>query len=98
MKNVFIGAVAIGGYLGCQLSKASQDITFIVRHAPRNVIDEEVLTLISPEGTDNITNDSTVGSHDEVDSADLVISASKIYGEPELPENLPAGEKFMTSE
>ena len=91
MKIVFIGAGAIGGYYGGQLAKAGHDITYVVRPATRKVIDEEGLTLISPEGTENITNVSTVGSLDEVDSADLVISAIKIFGEPELPENLPAG-------
>ncbi|NWO17869.1 MAG: 2-dehydropantoate 2-reductase, partial [Corynebacterium sp.] len=98
MKIVFIGAGAIGGYYGGQLAKAGHDITYVVRPATRTVIDEEGLTLISPEGTENITNVSTVGSLDEVDSADLVISAIKIFGEPELPENLPAGAKFMTTE
>lgn len=98
MKIVFIGAGAIGGYYGGQLAKAGHDIIYVVRPATRKVIDEEGLTLISPEGTENITNVSTVGSLDEVDSADLVISAIKIFGEPELPENLPAGAKFMTTE
>ena len=82
MKIVFIGAGAIGGYYGGQLAKAGHDITYVVRPATRKVIDEEGLTLISPEGTENITNVSTVGSLDEVDSADLVISAIKIFGEP----------------
>src|SRR5690625_6219286 len=81
MKIVFIGAGAIGGYYGGQLAKAGHDITYVVRPATRKVIDEEGLTLISPEGTENITNVSTVGSLDEVDSADLVISAIKIFGE-----------------
>src|SRR5690625_6758969 len=97
MKIVFIGAGAIGGYYGGQLAKAGHDITYVVRPATRKVIDEGGLTLISPEGTENITNVSTVGSPDEVDSADLVISAIKIFGEPELPENLPAGAKFITT-
>lgn len=98
MKIVFIGAGAIGGYYGGQLAKEGHDVTYVVRPATRKVIDSEGLTLISPEGTENVTNISTVGSLEEVDSADLVISAIKIVGDPDLPEKLPAGAVFMTTE
>ncbi|MFH0412158.1 2-dehydropantoate 2-reductase [Corynebacterium sp. L4756] len=98
MKIVFIGAGAIGGYYGGQLAKAGHDITYVVREETRKVIDAEGLTLINPEGTETITNISTVASLDEVEHADVVISAIKIFGEPSLPEKLPAGAVFMTTE
>src|SRR5699024_11240553 len=98
MKIVFIGAGAIGGYYGGQLAKAGHDVTYVVRPATRKVIDSEGLTLISPEGTENVTNISTVGSLEEVDSADLGISAMKIVGDRDLPEKLPAGAVFRTTE
>lgn len=98
MKIVFIGAGAIGGYYGGQLAKAGHDITYVVRPATRKVIESEGLTLINPEGTEKVSNVSTVSSLDEVDSADLVVSATKIFGKPALPENLPEGAAFMTTE
>lgn len=98
MKIVFIGAGAIGGYYGGQLAKAGHDITYVVRPETREVIDAEGVTLINPEGTENISNISTVASLDEVESADLVISAIKIFGDPALPETLPEGAAFMTTE
>lgn len=98
MKIVFIGAGAIGGYYGGQLAKAGHDITYVVREETRKVIESEGLTLINPEGTENVSNVSTVASLDEVESADLVISAIKIFGEPALPEKLPEGAVFMTTE
>ena len=98
MKIVFIGAGAIGGYYGGQLAKAGHDITYVVRPATREIIDEEGLTLISPEGTEKVSNIATVGSLDEVESADLVVSSIKIFGEPALPEKLPEGAVFMTTE
>ena len=54
MKIAVVGAGAIGGYLGCKLSMAGEDVTFIARNKNLAAINSNGFKLILEDGTEEI--------------------------------------------
>ncbi|MBN4659158.1 oxidoreductase, partial [Escherichia coli] len=50
MKITVVGAGAIGGYLGAQLSRAGEEVTFIARNRNLEVIRREGFRLTLEQG------------------------------------------------
>ncbi len=53
MKICVFGAGAIGGYIGCSLSKAGANVSLIARGPHKEAIEENGLTLITGNRSEN---------------------------------------------
>ena len=79
MINICIfGAGAIGGYLGCCLSKAGANVSLIARGAHKEAIEKDGLTLILNEGSENFNLKVTDNTND-LNTQDYIILAVKAH-------------------
>ena len=79
MINICIfGAGAIGGYLGCCLSKAGANVSLIARGAHKEAIEKDGLTLISNEGSENF-NLKVTDNPNDLNTQDYIILAVKAH-------------------
>tara|TARA_B110000046_G_scaffold73223_1_gene81051 strand:- start:91 stop:1107 length:1017 start_codon:yes stop_codon:yes gene_type:complete len=79
MINICIfGAGAIGGYLGCCLSKAGANVSLIARGAHKEAIEKNGLRLISNENSENF-NLKVTDNPKELNTQDYVILAVKAH-------------------
>jgi len=79
MINICIfGAGAIGGYLGCCLSKAGANISLIARGAHKEAIEKNGLRLISNENSENF-NLKVTDNPKELNTQDYIILAVKAH-------------------
>ena len=80
MKIAIIGAGAIGGYVGLKLALAAEEVTFMVRGANLQAINENGVKLISPGGAEHIaTNVKASSDYGATGPQDLVILAVKAH-------------------
>ena len=79
MINICIfGAGAIGGYLGCCLSKAGANVSLIARGAHKEAIEKNGLRLISNENSENF-NLKVTDNPKELNTQDYIILAVKAH-------------------
>jgi len=79
MINICIfGAGAIGGYLGCSLSKAGANVSLIARGAHKEAIEKNGLRLISNENSENF-NLKVTDNPKELNTQDYIILAVKAH-------------------
>ena len=79
MINICIfGAGAIGGYLGCCLSKAGANVSLIARGAHKEAIEKDGLTLILNEDSENFNLKVTDNTND-LNTQDYIILAVKAH-------------------
>ena len=79
MINICIfGAGAIGGYLGCCLSKAGANVSLIARGAHKDAIEKNGLRLISNENSENF-NLKVTDNPKELNTQDYIILAVKAH-------------------
>ena len=79
MINICIfGAGAIGGYLGCCLSKAGANVSLIARGAHKEAIETNGLTLISNESSENF-NLKVTDNPNDLNTQDYIILAVKAH-------------------
>jgi 2-dehydropantoate 2-reductase len=79
MINICIfGAGAIGGYLGCCLSKAGANVSLIARGAHKEAIEKNGLRLISNQNSENF-NLKVTDNPKELDTQDYIILAVKAH-------------------
>ena len=79
MINICIfGAGAIGGYLGCCLSKAGANVSLIARGAHKEAIENNGLTLISNESSENF-NLKVTDNPNDLNTQDYIILAVKAH-------------------
>ena len=85
MVNICIyGAGAIGGYLGCCLSKAGANVSLIARGPHKEAIEKFGLTLISNNISETF-NLKVTDNPNDLDAQDYVIPVS--YTHLTLPTN-----------
>lgn len=94
MKVVIVGAGAVGCWFGGWLSKAGQDVTFVVRGERLTWLQQHPLELHDPEQTMQVEA-KVVGDLAEIPQVDLVIWATKTLGTVQLPE-IPPSAVMMT--
>jgi 2-dehydropantoate 2-reductase len=88
MINICIfGAGAIGGYLGCCLSKAGANVSLIARGAHKEAINKNGLTLISNDNSENF-NLKVTDNPQELNTQDYVILAVKAHAIPNIVTSL----------
>jgi len=79
MINICIfGAGAIGGYLGCCLSKAGANVSLIARGAHKEAIENNGLTLISNGSSENF-NLKVTDNPNDLNTQDYIILAVKAH-------------------
>lgn len=80
MRTLMVGAGATGGYYGGRMAQAGRDVTFLVRAARKEQLQERGLELVSPQG--DATIHPALVTADELGSAgpfDTVIVSTKAY-------------------
>lgn len=87
MKVAIVGAGAIGGYLGCELSRAGYDVTMIARRQTLAAIKANGLTL-HIDGEVRSAHPKAVESAAEAGEQDYVIVAVKANAAPAIAESL----------
>ena len=88
MINVCIfGAGAIGGYIGCSLSKAGANVSLIARGPHKEAIKKNGLTLISEEKSE-IFNLKVTEHPSELETQDYIIIAVKAHAIAGIVDNL----------
>ncbi len=71
MRILIIGIGSVGGFLGFNLVKAGQNVTFLVREQRKSEIDEKGITIIHNGRTENVRV-NTLSSITENDRFDMV--------------------------
>ncbi|WP_373085395.1 2-dehydropantoate 2-reductase [Sneathiella sp.] len=89
MKILIVGAGGVGGYFGAGLIKAAADITFLLREKRHRLIQENGLTVETPEGNFTITPKSVTADQLKPEY-DLIILAPKAF---DLEDSLASLEK-----
>ncbi len=79
MRIAIMGAGAVGGYFGGLLSLAGNDVTFIARGEHLRALQQNGLTLETPNGTLRVTNAHFVTEPAAVGACDVVLFAVKAY-------------------
>src|SRR5262245_59259811 len=74
-----MGAGAVGGYFGARLAAASNDVAFIARGLHLAAMQQQGLTLESPQGNLNIRNALFTEDPSQVGIVDLVLFCVKSY-------------------
>ncbi|MEH6252633.1 2-dehydropantoate 2-reductase [Corynebacterium pseudotuberculosis] len=97
MHIVIIGAGAAGGYFGALLHETGTDVTFVARNESLHALRNRGLRIHTPEGLRDVPVQS-VSSLSEIESADIVLLATKTLSAPELPESLPRGAVLVTTQ
>lgn len=97
MHIVIIGAGAVGGYFGALLHETGTDVTFVARNESLQALRSRGLRIHTPEGLRDVPVQA-VSSLSEVESADIVLLATKTLSTPELPEALPRGAVLVTTQ
>jgi 2-dehydropantoate 2-reductase len=78
MKILILGAGGIGGYFGAHLMQAGADITYLVRHKRKALIDAQGLRIETPRGAFAV-QPRTVTAEEIQPDYDLIILAPKSY-------------------
>ena len=87
MKICVFGAGAIGGYIGCSLSKAGANVSLIARGPHKEAIEENGLTLITGNRSENF-NLKVTENPEELETQDYIIIGVKAHAIAGIVENL----------
>ncbi|MBN9386882.1 MAG: 2-dehydropantoate 2-reductase [Chloroflexi bacterium] len=83
MRICIVGAGAIGGYMGAKLALAGEEVTLIARGAHLAAIQQNGLTLISKDGTEQtVTNVRATSDMSQAGPQDAVVVALKTHSLP----------------
>jgi 2-dehydropantoate 2-reductase len=90
MKIAIIGAGAIGGYVGVDLSLAGEDVTFIVRGANLEAIRRRGMKLVMGDGREHVARDvKATNDYAAAGPQDLVILAMKAHQLQAVADDVP---------
>ena len=87
MKICVFGAGAIGGYIGCSLSKAGANVSLIARGPHKEAINKNGLTLITRDTSETFYLKVTENSR-ELETQDYIIIGVKAHGIASIVEDL----------
>ena len=87
MKICVFGAGAIGGYIGCSLSKAGANVSLIARGPHKEAIEKNGLTLITENSSDTF-NLKVTENPKELETQDYIIIGVKAHAIAGIVENL----------
>ena len=87
MNICVFGAGAIGGYIGCSLSKAGANVSLIARGPHKEAIEKNGLTLITGNSSDTF-NLKVTENPKELETQDYVIIGVKAHAIAGIVENL----------
>ena len=87
MNICVFGAGAIGGYIGCCLSKAGANVSLIARGAHKEAIEKNGLTLITGNSSDTF-NLKVTENPKELETQDYIIIGVKAHAIAGIVENL----------
>ena len=87
MKICVFGAGAIGGYIGCSLSKAGANVSLIARGPHKEAIKENGLTLITGNRSENF-NLKVTENPEELETQDYIIIGVKAHAIANIVEGL----------
>ena len=87
MKICVFGAGAIGGYIGCSLSKAGANVSLIARGPHKEAIEENGLTLITGNTSENF-NLKVTENPEELETQDYIIIGVKAHAIANIVEGL----------
>ncbi|WP_030931295.1 ketopantoate reductase family protein [Streptomyces sp. NRRL B-24720] len=79
MRIAVIGAGGVGGYFGARLAAAGYEVTFVARGRHLEAIRRSGLRVRSPLGEFRTSPSSAVASIADIDFADLVVVAVKLW-------------------
>jgi 2-dehydropantoate 2-reductase len=88
MKIAIVGCGALGSYYGAKLSRAGQDVYFLLR-SDYDAVRRRGVFIRSPEGDFNV-RPHCARLPEEIGPSDLVIIGLKTTANPEFPKLLPA--------
>ena len=87
MKICVFGAGAIGGYIGCSLSKAGANVSLIARGPHKEAINKNGLTLITRDTSETFYLKVTENTR-ELETQDYIIIGVKAHGIASIVEDL----------
>ena len=87
MKICVFGAGAIGGYIGCSLSKAGANVSLIARGPHKEAIEENGLTLITKNRSETF-NLKVTENPEKLGTQDYIIIAVKAHAIADIVESL----------
>ena len=87
MKICVFGAGAIGGYIGCSLSKAGANVSLIARGPHKEAIEKNGLTLITGSRSENF-NLRVTENPEELETQDYIIIGVKAHAIANIVEDL----------
>ena len=87
MNICVFGAGAIGGYIGCSLSKAGANVSLIARGPHKEAIEKNGLTLITENSSDTF-NLKVTENPKELETQDYIIIGVKAHAIAGIVENL----------
>ncbi len=87
MKICVFGAGAIGGYIGCSLSKAGANVSLIARGPHKEAIEKNGLTLITENMSENF-NLKVTENPKELETQDYIIIGVKAHAIANIVEDL----------
>ncbi|MEQ8145155.1 2-dehydropantoate 2-reductase [Streptomyces sp. OP7] len=90
MRIAVVGAGGVGGYFGARLAAAGHEVTFVARGRHLEAVRGSGLLVRSPLGDVRTAPGSVVGAVTELDSADLVVVAVKLWDTEDVARQLAA--------
>ncbi|MFJ6857367.1 ketopantoate reductase family protein [Streptomyces werraensis] len=92
MRIAIVGAGGVGGYFGARLAAAGHQVTFVARGRHLEAVRRSGLLVRSPLGDVRTSPGSVVESVADVDGADLVVVAVKLWDTEDVARRLGASE------
>lgn len=88
MRIAILGSGGVGGYFGGRLAAACSDVTFVARGAHLAALRRNGLKITSPRGNLHIPQVKTAETINEIETADLVLVAVKLWDTESVAANL----------
>ena len=88
MKVVIVGAGGVGGYFGARLAAAGVDVVFVARGRHFDAIRDNGLSVKSELGDVDVKSATVVSDLAQVDQADIVLVAVKLWDAEEVAQAL----------
>ncbi len=88
MKVVIVGAGGVGGYFGARLAAAGVDVVFVARGRHFDAIRDNGLSVKSELGDVHVKSATVVSDLAQVDQADIVLVAVKLWDTEEVAQAL----------
>ncbi|CAM5417100.1 ketopantoate reductase family protein [Streptomyces pseudogriseolus] len=90
MRIAIVGAGGVGGYFGARLAAADHEVTFVARGRHLEAVRRSGLLVRSPLGDVRTSPGAVVESVADVDGADLVVVAVKLWDTEDVARQLAA--------